>query len=708
MLIGRLLFRVEVVGSENLECIKGRNAVITPNHLSYLDAPLVFGALDSAPVFAIDIGVSKVWWIKPFLRFAPTLAIDPMRPMATRTLIAAVKEGKRIVIFPEGRLTVTGSLMKVYAGAGLIAEKADALVVPVHIQGLERTPFSYLKPNQTRKAWFPKVRLTILPPREIKLDPDLRGRKRRQAAGDALYQIMSDADFATSNHDRTIFRAVLDAAKRSGSGWQAVEDPTSGKLSYKKLLLGARVLGAKLMQYGPQGGAVGVMLPNANGAAVTILGLMSANRVVAMINFTAGAGNIIAACRAAKVTTILTSRAFVEKGRLHPLVDTVAAQVTIVYLEDVRPTITTLEKLKGLFLWQTPLVPDTGADTPAAILFTSGSEGTPKGVVLSHRNILANSAQAASRIDFSPADKLFSVLPVFHAFGLMGGLVLPLVYGVPLYLYPSPLHYRMVPELVYWSNATIMFGTDTFLQGYARSANAYDFRSLRYVIAGAEAVKDATRKVWMEKFGLRILEGYGVTECAPVLALNTPMFSRYGTVGRLLPGIDHELHQVEGVDGGRLVVRGPNIMLGYLRAENPGVLEPTHDGWHDTGDIVEIDGEGFVAIRGRAKRFAKIAGEMVSLAAIEALAGDIWPGVPVAVVARPDPRRGERVILVTTKADATRGAFNAAAKARHAADMMLPQTVIVVDEVPLLGSGKTDYPAVSKLVADREAEPVPA
>jgi acyl-[acyl-carrier-protein]-phospholipid O-acyltransferase/long-chain-fatty-acid--[acyl-carrier-protein] ligase len=180
------------------------------------------------------------------------------------------------------------------------------------------------------------------------------------------------------------------------------------------------------------------------------------------------------------------------------------------------------------------------------------------------------------------------------------------------------------------------------------------------------------------------------------------MYTRYGSVGRLLPGIEYAVHPVEGVEGGKLVVCGPNIMLGYLRAEAPGVIEPPEDGWYDTGDIVDIDAQGYVAIKGRAKRFAKVAGEMVSLASVEALAGEIWPGAASAVVARPDPRRGERIVLLTTKADATRGDFIAAAKAHGASDMMLPQTVLVVDTVPLLGSGKTDYPAVAKLVAETE------
>jgi acyl-[acyl-carrier-protein]-phospholipid O-acyltransferase/long-chain-fatty-acid--[acyl-carrier-protein] ligase len=460
------------------------------------------------------------------------------------------------------------------------------------------------------------------------------------------------------------------------------------------------------MPLAPEGKAVGVMLPTANGAAVTLLGLMSAGRVPAMINFTAGAANILAACAAAEVSTIVTARAFVGKGKLEDLVARLAQHVKIVYLEDVRKSAGFADKLRGLLAAKTPLVP-RNPDDPAVILFTSGSEGLPKGVVLSHRNMLANAAQAAARIDFGRSDKVFNVLPVFHSFGLTTGLVLPLVSGVRIYLYPSPLHYRTVPELVYGVNATILFGTDTFLAGYARAAHPYDFRSLRYVLAGAEPVKETTRKIFMEKFGLRVLEGYGVTETAPVLALNTPMFNRFGTVGRLLPGVEARLEQVPGVvEGGRLHVRGPNVMLGYLKTGNPGVIEAPPEGWHDSGDIVTIDAEGFVTIKGRAKRFAKIGGEMISLAAVEAIAAELWPDALSAVATVPDARKGEKLVLITQKPGAKRSDFQAFAKSRGAAELMIPAEIHVVDKVPVLGSGKLDYLGVTKLVRDALAQSV--
>jgi acyl-[acyl-carrier-protein]-phospholipid O-acyltransferase/long-chain-fatty-acid--[acyl-carrier-protein] ligase len=701
-IVFRAFFRLEVTGLDNI-AKAGHNAIIALNHVSFLDPPLALSILPKRPVFAIDVTMSRNWWIQPFLKFARTMALDPLKPFSLRAIINAVKAGDMLVIFPEGRITVTGSLMKVYDGAALIADKSDAMVVPVRIEGPEMTIFSRLKRSQVRRRLFPKITVTILEPVQLKIDPELKGRKRRQAAGSALYTVMSDLIFRTSPTDRTIVEALIEAAKHHGPGWLAIEDPVRGQMSYRRLLQATSILGRKLMPYALEGHAVGVMLPTSNAAAITLFAIMSAARVPALINFTAGAANVLAACRAAQIDTVVTSRAFVEKGRLENLIAQVQAQVRIVYLEDVGKTIGIADKLRGFFSWKKPLIARKPDDW-AAILFTSGSEGSPKGVVLSHRNMLANVAQAAARIDFGREDKLFNVLPVFHSFGLTAGTVLPLVSGVPTYLYPSPLHYRTVPELVYWTCATALFGTDTFLNGYARVANPYDFRSLRYVLAGAEPVREATRRIYLEKFGLRILEGYGVTECSPVMALNTPMFNKFGSVGRLLPGMEAKLEKVEGVEeGGRLYVKGPNVMLGYLRAEKPGVLEVPPEGWHDTGDIVTIDEQDFIAIKGRAKRFAKVGGEMVSLAAVEMLAAELWPDSITAVSAIPDPRKGERLIMVTDKHGATRSEFIAYARSKHASELMLPGEVVVLDKLPMLGSGKVDQLAIDKFVHDQAA-----
>jgi acyl-[acyl-carrier-protein]-phospholipid O-acyltransferase / long-chain-fatty-acid--[acyl-carrier-protein] ligase len=693
----KTFFGLEVKGLENLPK-PGERAVITPNHTSYFDAPALFGLLPGHSAFAIDTGQATKWWIKPALKLVNAQPIDPTKPLGMRNLVQSVKDGQTLVIFPEGRITMTGGLMKVYDGSAMIADKADAVIVPVRIDGFERSVGSFLKPSQTKKQWFPKTTITIMPPRKLNVDPALKGKHRRMAAGAMLADIMVDTAVATADMDRTLFQALVDAKATKDTGKIMLEDPLGTKLTYKKMIIGAQVLGAKLTGYAPVGSAVGIMLPNSAGVAVTFFALQTIGRVPAMINFSAGALNVLAACKCAKVDTILTSRTFIDRAKLGDLVaKLVEAKLKIVYLDDIRPTITLGDKIAGLRQGMRPQVLRK-ADDPSAILFTSGSEGTPKGVVLSHKNILSNVIQTLSQIAVNGDDKVFNVLPVFHSFGLTGGLMMPLLGGVPIYLYPSPLHYRIVPELVYGSNATIMFGTDTFLNGYARSAHPYDFRSLRLIVAGAEAVKQRTRDTYMEKFGCRILEGYGVTETAPVLAVNTPLANRSGSVGRMAPLMEARLDPVPGIDeGGRLYVRGPNVMLGYYRIENPGVLEAPVGGWHDTGDIVTIDAQGFIAIKGRAKRFAKIAGEMVSLSAIEAMAAEIWPGAVSVVVAEPDARKGERLTLLIPEATATRDQFMKHIKAKGASELNCPAE-IMVEKVPLLGSGKADYVAATALV----------
>ena len=672
--------------------------------MSFLDAGLAMSLRSRKPVFAIDVGIAQMWWVKPFLKLTDALPLDPMRPMAVRTLIDAVKAGKALIIFPEGRITVTGSLMKVYDGAAMIADKADAEVVPVRIEGLEQTPFSRLSRDQVRRKWFPKVKVTVLEPVKLTVDPALKGRRRRQAAGAALYGIMSDLVFRTTSTDKTVLQAVIEAAERHGQKRVAVEDPVTGALTYKRLLTAASVLGAKLMPLAPEGRAgrrdaaererrggddprPDVGGPRAGDDQLHRRRGQHPRRLQG-----GGGHDHRHVARLHREGPARQSRRAAQRRRCRSSISRTSARAS-----------PSCDKIRGLLHRNKPLV-DRKPDDWAAILFTSGSEGVPKGVVLSHRNMLTNAAQAAARIDFGRQDKVFNVLPVFHSFGLTVGTMLPLVSGVPIYLYPSPLHYRTVAELIYGVNATIMFGTDTFLNGYARVAHPYDFRSLRYILAGAEPVKESTRRIYMEKFGLRILEGYGVTETAPVLALNTPMFNKFGTVGRILPGMEARLEKVEGVEeGGRLFVRGPNVMLGYLKAEKPGVLEPPAEGWHDTGDIVTIDEQGFVAIKGRAKRFAKVGGEMISLAAVEMLAGELWPNAPSAVVAAPDPRKGERLILVTQQKDATRSQFIAFARERHASELMIPAEIMILDKMPMLGSGKVDMMSVNKLVQEHVA-----
>ena len=705
----RLLYRVEVSGLEHAPK-PGQGAVVVCNHVSYLDGLLIGAFLPGRPSFALHTAIYKVWWMQPILPFFDAFPVDVTNPLAAKAMIAAVREGRTVVMFPEGRITVTGALMKVFAGPAMVADKTGAPIIPLRIDGPQYTAFSHLK-GKLRLRALPKIRLSVLAPRRLELDAEPSFRKRRALAAEQLYATMSEMTFATTDTDRTLYQALLDARTVHGRKAPAVEDVQRKPLSFDKLLIGARVLGNALCEGTAEGEAVGVMLPNVNPAIATFFALQRYGRVCAMLNYTAGPANLQAACDEAEIATVVSSHAFVEQAKLEAVVARLEdSGRRMVWLEEVAEGIGTWTRLGGLIAERTAGRLERrrrDADTPAVILFTSGSEGAPKAVVLSSRNILANIAQVAARVDFNPTDRVLNALPIFHSFGLTGATLLPILSGVRTLLYPNPLHYATVTAFAYDANATILFGSDTFLAGYAKVAQPYDFRSVRYIFAGAEAVKPETRAVYYDKFGLRLLEGYGATECAPVIAVNTPMHFKAGSVGQLLPGMEHRLEPVEGIEaGGRLVVRGPNVMAGYYRAEAPGVLEPPRDGWYDTGDIVEIDEGGFVMIRGRAKRFAKIGGEMVSLGAVEGYARALWPDAEHAVVARPDPRKGEALVLFTTRQGADARGLQAWARDHGVAELFLPREVKVVDALPLLGTGKPDY--VKMNAQARRPEPEPA
>lgn len=501
----------------------------------------------------------------------------------------------------------------------------------------------------------------------------------------------------------TLFEALLTAKDSYGKRMPVIEDVEHKPLDYSRLILAALILGNKFTASTKSGEPVGVLLPNINAVAVTIFGLSAYGRIPALLNFSAGLWNIKSACQAAQINTIVSSRRFVKKAELDDLIEGLNKhKIQILWLEDLRKQISFLDKLTGLyrskraryFYQKFRLTPD---DT-GAILFTSGSEGTPKGVVLSHANLMSNVHQIYSATEFTPDDRFFNPLPVFHCFGLTAGMLTPILMGMHCFLYPSPLHYKIIPNLIKKVRSTVLFGTDTFLGGYARTAKSGDFETLRLVIGGAERMKERTRKAWQEGFDLDILEGYGATEASPVIAVNTPKNHKNGTVGPFVKDIEYRLEPVPGLDvGSCLHVKGPNIMAGYLRAEKPGVLEPPEDGWHDLGDIVTVDDDGFITILGRAKRFANISGELVSLAAVEAFAATIWPDHAHAVTSVEDTRKGEQLVLVTDCADADRTQLVKNAKEHGIAELMIPKKVVLTEVLPMLGTGKIDYEAITEL-----------
>jgi acyl-[acyl-carrier-protein]-phospholipid O-acyltransferase/long-chain-fatty-acid--[acyl-carrier-protein] ligase len=445
---------------------------------------------------------------------------------------------------------------------------------------------------------------------------------------------------------------------------------------------------------------VGVLLPSSAGVVVTFFALHAFGRTPTMLNFTAGLRNLRAACELAGVKRVLTSHRFIEQGKLHDVVDTLETLTTVTYLEDIRETIGIADKAFAAAAGAFPsrFRTATRPDEPGVILFTSGSFGAPRGVVLSQRNLVANVRQVAAHIELDTRWVFFNPLPTFHCFGLTGGVLLPILSGLKAFQYPSPLHTRQIPPLVRDTHASVLLATDTFVNQYARAAEPGDLSGLKFVVCGAEKVRDETHNLIHERFGpIPLLEGYGATEAAPVIAVNKPTDNRRGTVGGLLPGMETKLEPVEGIPGGgKLYVRGPNVMAGYLTAE--GGLEPPLGGWHDTGDVVSISDDNWLKILGRVKRFAKVGGEMVSLTAAEDLATAVWPNNRHAVVSLPDPKKGERLVLVTDRQDADASPLVEHARKVGAPEIAVPRKIIRVTEIPVLGSGKTDYVALQRIV----------
>ena len=678
--------------------------LLIPNHTSWLDWLFLVACLDRDWKCVVSSTSAETSWLhRKIMINRRTFPIDTTSPYAVKRMAEYLQGNGRLVLFAEGRLSRTGCLMKLFDGTGFLLHKTNAKVITCYLRGAHRLPFS---PNRDEKKWFPKVSAHFndaeTPP---KLE-HLSTTQSRTILTNWLRDKMIFQQFATEMEfgERTVPEAIV-ATARLRPRHVVLEDVTQA-IAYRRLLAGASLLGAEFARRIPADQRrVGVLLPNVNGTPVSLLGLWSIGKIPALLNYSTGAATMLACVQLAGLKQVITSKAFIEKARLK-LDLLVEAGVEFVYLEDIRQNITGPQKFSALlrvrFAPRSILRAKSRAKDTAAILFTSGSEGSPKGVELTHGNILANIWQMLAVCDLQDWDRFFNAMPIFHSFGLTIGTLLPLVRGCNVTLYPSPLHYRVIPTAFYHRDATIMLATNTFLNGYARKAHALDWRSLRYMFAAAEKLQDATSSMWAQRFGVRVLEGFGATECSPAVTGNTPLRSKHGSAGMFLPGMEYRLEPVEGVpEGGRLFVRGPNVMRGYLNPEANAAFQKL-GGWYDTGDIAKVDEEGYVFILGRLKRFAKISGEMVSLTAIEEALAGAFPQYglrfQVAVVSKPDVDKGEILIAVANDAKLQLDEIRSVLRAKGLPNICAPREVKFVREIPKLGTGKVNHRELQKLM----------
>jgi len=679
----RICFRLKVFRPKLLP-EKGP-AIIMPNHVSFLDGALLYAFLPERSTFVInrEIAVRFNW----ALRFFRHLQIDPLNPFSLKEVIKRINGGEVVVIFPEGRITTTGGLMKIYNGVGMISLRTGAPIVPVILRGPERTPFSRLE--NISKSWFPKITIHVFRAVTPKIES---GKSFRQAKADCtqwLLRVLQERFFESRQEVETeenLYNMLAQSARIHGMGRTILEDPT-GKMSYRKLLMSARILG-NVMKCKINGPTVGILLPNSRAAVVAIFAAASDGYMPAVLNFTIGAETLRHSLKIGNIQVLLTSKKFIEKAGLASLIEELSEETRILFMEDLLDDISWQDKAKAA--WEVAFCYKSRLSRMNQVmLFTSGSESTPKGVILSHRSLLTNIHQISAVISYTAADRLLNPLPIFHSFGLTVGTLLPLLSGLYSYIYPSPLHYRVIPEIVYDKNITVLIGTPTFMSGYARVAHPVDFYSLRYALAGGEKLQPEVCQLWQDKFGIRLLEGYGATEAGPVLAVNTPFFNKRGSVGPLLPGIKSRIAPVDGIEeGGSLSVLGPNLMLGYLRDEIG--FERLGD-WYDTGDVVSLDPIEGVTIQARLKRFAKISGEMVSLDQVEGSVDLLSSEKRHGIISKPDARKGEKLVLYTTDREMTTERLRAFWRKQGLPMLSLPSQILIEEKLPMLVTGKVDY-----------------
>ncbi|MBI1290324.1 MFS transporter [bacterium] len=722
----RSRYRVVAQGMENVPRTGG--ALLAPNHQSYLDGILIAAALDRPVRFVMSQMVYRLWYVRPFAALTRSIPIE--QNQSPRELISAlraageeIEKGGVVCIFPEGQLTRNGQMMPFRRGVERIMKDLRAPIIPVAIDGAYDTDWALRRGRRSGSrngGWFHRGLVSVVfgKPLPSSTPPD---ELRRVVA-----ELRLDA-FAARRTDAVPLHRMAMQSLRSQPTALLYSDHNGEELVPNHRVLTAVVaLGHRLAPLWKSEECIGLLLPPSIGSLAVNIAALLGGRVPVNLNYTTSPQIMAETCRSASIRLIITSRVFVEKAKLE-----LPEGSTVVYLEDIRKELTGGEKLTAmihaLFLPIPALERSLGRAKPAnlddlaTLIYSSGSTGTPKGVMLTHWNIISNIAGTLQYVECDgPSVRFLGALPFFHSFGYMSTLWLPLVRKVGVSFYPNPLDGKAIGAVVERYKVTHLFATPTFLSTYIRRVEPGQFGSLRFVLTGAEKLKDFVVTGFRERFGIEPIEGFGATECSPVVALNGQDYrepgiyqvgTKRGTVGQPIPAmcvriVDLTTGEPVGSDqSGMLLVRGHSVMQGYY-GQPEKTAEAFEQGWYRTGDIASLDEDGFLTIRDRLARFSKIGGEMVPHVRIEEALHLAIGTTEVAfgVTSVSDDKRGERIVVLYTVPEA---------KAREACDQLsrpefnlpplwIPKFAdfVPIPEIPALGSGKMDLRAMKSFAAE--------
>ncbi|MDP7639048.1 MAG: AMP-binding protein, partial [Candidatus Hydrogenedentes bacterium] len=715
------IYRLHVIGGGNVPRTGG--ALLVANHTSFLDALLILASIDRPVRFLMYKGFYDVRWVRPLARMMGAIPVasgaDPRETVnSLKAATEAIEAGGVVCIFAEGEITRTGQLLPFRRGFERIMKGIDAPIIPVYLDRVWGSIFSF-----SGQKFFWKRPRKIPYPLTVAFGKPMPADTTAKELRNVIQELGTDV-YATRKPDKPLLHRLFVKKARAHPFMMAVADARSGKMSYIKALAASIVLARKLkVVLGPEK-MVGVLLPQSVGGVLVNVALPFMGKVPVNLNYTSSNESVAAAAKECGMKQVITANAFL--GQVP-----VEVPGEAIHVDDILRTVTSKDRIVGFLLaalcpvtWvERHLGAPSGrtADELATVIFSSGSEGEPKGVMLTHFNVLSNVDAGIQGFPLNKGDCVMGILPFFHSFGYTGTLWLVLTQRLSVVYHTNPLEAKQIGEMVAKYRTRILFSTSTFLQGLIRRCSAAQLSSLEFIIAGAEKLTPRVRDAFKEKYGVEPLEGYGTTECSPVVSLNVPDYrapgfyqigTKQGSIGHPIPGmsvrvVDVETREpLEQGDTGLLLVKGPNVMKGYLNQPEK-TATVLRDGWYDTGDIAFVDEDGFITITDRLARFSKIAGEMVSHTKVEeSLHGVISESERVLAVAGvPDAQKGERLVVLHTLGEEAFGELMAKMDDTGLPKLWIPKANAYyrIDEIPILGTGKIDLSKVRTLARELDS-----